>query len=925
MEDVRRLCREGRLEQVLEAIQQQRIPLSKDVLYSLLLASIARKDIQAARNIESLLSCAGFYNVSVLADHLIRLFALCGSLSEANSVFEKVPKPSVYTWNSIISAHVKLREDEKALALLEAMQVQGTRPDGVTFSCLIKACGSLRAVHMGKLLHFHILESGCDAHVITESTLVDFYAKCGYLQEARKIFDGMEERDVVTWGTIIAAYTQHGDGFSALELFHEMQLANIKPSMVVFSSVLKSCGSIQALQQGRLIHEQIRSSGFLLDVVVGSSLVDMYAKCGSIKEARSVFDEMKIRDLVMWGTMICAYVANDDLHIAFHLFDCMQLNGISPNNVVFESLLRACSTIKHIEHVKRLHCYMVILGLNNDPRTNFTLADVYAKVGIVDEAEKVFLELPSPNVQSWDAFMARNVEHGNDDFVLKLFNKMQEIGVVPDRSTILHLLKACEGAVGCLQKCMLLHHHILRHELDAELVIASALLDFYAKCGCIESAEKIFEGMPNPDVVAWGALIQGYVHRCHSCSALEAFEKMMRKSFSPSKVIFSSVSKACGSLGSLESGRWIHDQVIREACEDDVIVGSSLIDMYAKCGHLLEAQSIFLKLPCRDPTAWGSIIAGCSANGNIFSVFEYFEQMQQEGFNPDKVVFSCLINACGCMGDICRGRIICDQIIRSGVAVDIILENSVIDMYTKCGSLDEAQKLFDGFKDKDIVSWGAMITAYVVDGHNYTALKLFEQMQKEGVRPNKVVFLSCLKACGAAGYLLWGRLIHDQVVRTQLDTDRAIGNTLVDVYGKLGSSCEAYRVLDALPSQDPVSWASMISGLSLDGKFSLAKECLEVMQKHGLKPVDTNFISVISSCTHAGMLKEGIDCFGDMSEDHGISPNLELFSCMVNLLGRTGCQREAEDLIQTMPNSPDDIAWTSLLTSCKTFGYSNCS
>ncbi|MCO5556409.1 hypothetical protein L7F22_009958 [Adiantum nelumboides] len=923
MDNVRRLCREGRLEQVFEAIYLQKVTLSKDFLFSLLLASIERKDIHAGRKIESILSCSGLYSISVLADHLIRLFALCGSLSEANSVFQKVLKPSVYTWNSIISAHVKFRENEKALALWEEMQARGPRPDGVTFSCSLKACGSLKAVYMGKLIHFSVLQSSCESHVITESTLVDFYAKCGYLQEARKVFDEMEVRDVVTWGTIIAAYSQQGNGFSALELFHKMQLENIKPSMVVFSSVLKSCSSIQALEQGRLIHEQIKNSGFSLDIIVGSSLIDMYAKCGSIKEARIVFDEMKTRDLVTWGTMICAYVASDDLHRAYDLFDVMQSSGISPNNVVLECLLRACSTIKRLECGKHLHSFTVLLGLDHDPGTNFILADMYAKVGFVDEAEKVFFEVPYLNVQFWDAFIARNMEHGNDAFVFKLFNKMQEIGGVPNKFTILRMFKACEGAVGCLQKCMLLHHHILRHELDSELIIGSTLLDFYAKCGCIEYLQKMFERLTNPDIVAWGALIQGYAHQGHSHSALAAFERMLKKGLFPNQVIFSSLSKACGSLGSLKPGRWIHDQVIRKAFEGEVIVGSSLVDMYAKCGQFLEAQAIFLKLPCRDSTAWGSIIAGCAANGDILSLLKYYEQMEQEGYNPDEVVFSCLLTVCGCVGDLSQGRIICDQIIRSGIAPDVVLENSVIDMYAKCGSLDEAQKVFDGFKDRDIISWGAMITAYVVDGHISSALALFERMEKEGIKPNKVVFLSCLKACGAMGSLLWGRMIHDQIMRAQLDSDTAIGNTLVDVYGKLGSPSEAQRVLDAMPSQDAVSWASMISGLSHAGKFASAKECLEVMQKHGLNPVNTNFIGVISSCTHAGMLKEGIDCFEDMSEDHGISPNFELFSCMINLLGRTGCQREAEDLIQTMPNLPDGIAWTSLLTSCKTFGCSN--
>lgn len=169
-------------------------------------------------------------------------------------------KPTVYTWNAIISAHTKLGESERATELYHRMQQQGVRPDKVTFLCILKACGSLKAIFQGSLMHDQILQSGLESNVIIGSTLVDMYAKCGRLKEAHKVFAQLSNRDVVAWGTIIAGYAQQGDGISALELFEQMQKEDIKPSIITFSSVLKACGSIQDIDQGRRTHKQISRS-----------------------------------------------------------------------------------------------------------------------------------------------------------------------------------------------------------------------------------------------------------------------------------------------------------------------------------------------------------------------------------------------------------------------------------------------------------------------------------------------------------------------------------------------------------------------------------------------------------------------------------------------------------------------------------------
>lgn len=226
--------------------------------------------------------------------------------------------------------------------------------------------------------------------------------------------------------------------------------------------------------------------------------------------------------------MISGYVAHGHLLSALELLETMQLYGLMANRVILECLLRACDTIEYIEHGRLIYCQIITLGLELDRLICNTLADMYAKVGALDEAHKVFHELPCQDVQSWDALISRYVQHGHGVSALKLFDKMQEFGILPSKSTVLHILKACGGTGGYLDQGMLIHYHIIKNGLELDGIIGSTLLDLYARYSSIESAKRVFERLPNLDVVSWGAMISGYVYQGHGHSALELFDEMRR-------------------------------------------------------------------------------------------------------------------------------------------------------------------------------------------------------------------------------------------------------------------------------------------------------------------------------------------------------------------------------------------------------------
>lgn len=324
-------------------------------------------------------------------------------------------------------------------------------------------------------------------------------------------------------------------------------------------------------------------------------------------------------------------------------------------------------------------------------------------------------------------------------------------------------------------------------------------------------------------------------------------------------------------------------------------------------------------LPNPDVVLWGSMIAAYAQQGYGIPALELFDDMQQESIKPSSVTFSCILQACGNIGAIGQGRLIHAQIIRNGHDSDVIVGNSLVDMYASCGSLDESRKVFDELLDPDMVSWNAMIARYAQQGYALPAMDLFEKMQQESIEPDKITLSCILKSYGTIGAIAKGRLLHGQMIRTGEVSDVVVGTTLLDMYAACGSLEDARKVFDNMLTRNMVSWCAMIAGYAEHGNWRLAGQCLEEMQRQGLKPDDRIYTILLAACSQAGQVEEGRKYFESMKEDHGIAPSIEHFNCMIDLLGRSGHLCEAVELLESMPIIPDIAGWMSLLTASRKF------
>ncbi len=850
---------------------------------------------------------------------LVDMYAKCGHMEDALRVFNKMPSRDVVTWSALISGHVKHGQGQKALELFRQMQQEGVQPDPVTFVAVLNACASVSALEEGRCVHEQIIRSGCESAVFVRSSLVDMYAKCGSMQDAWRVFNKMPSQDVATWTAMIFGHVKCGQGQKALELFQRMQQEGVWPDRVTLVGVLNACASVAALEEGRGAHEQIIQRGWDLDAFVGSSLVDMYAKCGSMVDAWRVFCKMPSQDLVTWTAIILGYVRCGQGQKALELYKRMQQEGVQPNTITFVGVLNACASIMALEEGRRAHEQIIQSGCESDAFVGSSLIDTYAKCGSMEEASRVFNKLPSQAVVCWTAMIFRHVNCGQGQKALDLFQQMQEEGVLPDAVTFVGALNAC-ASIMALEEGRRAHEQIIQSGFESDAFVGSSLIDTYAKCGSMEEASRVFNKLPSRAVVCWTAMIFGHVRCGEGHKALELFQNMQQEGVQPDPVTYVGVLNACANVVALEEGRHAHEQIIQSGCESDAFVGSSLIDMYAKCGSMEEASRVFNKLPSRAVVCWNSMIFGHVKCGEGHKALELFQNMQQEGVHPDAVTFVGLLNACASIMALEEGRRAHEQIIQGGCESDTSVGSSLIDMYAKCGSMEEASRVFNKLPSRAVVCWNAMIFGHVKCGEGHKALELFQNMQQEGVQPDPVTYVGVLNACANVVALEEGRHAHERIIQSRCESDVFVRSSLVDMYAKCGSMEDACRVFNAMPSHDVVSWNALLGGFAMHGQAKEALVHFERICEEGVDPDHITFVCLLSACSHAGFVDEGLRFYALMTTVYRIPAKLEHYTCMVDLLGRAGHLQEAENMIQGMSCKPNAAVWRALLGACKIHG-----
>lgn len=698
---------------------------------------------------------------------------------------------------------------------------------------LLNACAKFNDVETGCKLHATIASKGLERDPFIGSSLVSMYAKCGLLEKAQEVFEKLQAPDVVAWTALIAGYTKHGRGEEALSHFQHMLLEGVSPSIIAFSCCLRACGSIRATLKGQEIHAEIARRGLLSqDFVVGNALVDMYAKCGLLENAREAFNELQNRNVISWTAIIAAHVKHGQDEEALRYFEEMQLVGICPDVVTFVCGVKACSNLRAPEKGLGLHFEIARhVQLEGNRVLANALLDMYANCRLLVNAHDVFDKVLVKDVVSWTTLIGGYAEHGHGEYALDLLKQMQRNGVRPNAVTFICSLKACTN-IGAVDEGLGIHEEIVKQGfLNKDRTLGNTLIDMYANCGWLAKAEEVFNELPARNAVSWTAMITGYIKHGYGEEALNFFEQMQRKNITPDAVAYVCALKACGSIKAADTGAKLHGEVWKNRMlRNNLLVGNTLVDMYAKCGLLSKAQKVFDNLPVRDTVSWNALLAGYANHEQGEEALKLFKQMKVEKVPLDEVTLVCVLKACGSIGAADTGSNVYAKMSQEAFFEDErLLLNAMVDMYANCGLLAKAEDVFDKLRNRDVISWTSVIAGYAQLGESHKAFSIFDQMREECQVPNFVTFQSLLNACSHEGLVS-----ESGMCLKAMSIDHGITPTLghctciIDLLGRAGQLEKATRTTRQMPFHpNLVVWHTIMGACRRSGHVELGRQAFE--------------------------------------------------------------------------------------------------
>ncbi|KAG6625722.1 putative pentatricopeptide repeat-containing protein At1g68930 [Carya illinoinensis] len=545
------------------------------------------------------------------------------------------------------------------------------------------------------------------------------------------------------------------------------------------------------------------------------------------------------------------------------------------------ALLKLYSESRNQIQTKKLHCHIIKTLTDVETFLSNNLINTYSKLGNIKYARRMFDQIPHPNHFSWNT-----------------------------------------------------------------------ILSAYSKQGHLLEMQLIFDRMPEKDGISWNSLISGYASHGSLVESVKVYKLMFKKGpTNLNRITFSTMLILSSNQGCVDLGSQVHGHIVKFGFQSYQFVGSPLVDMYSKMGLIYDAKRVFDEMPEknvvmhntmitgllrhgivedarrlfqgmheRDSVSWTTMIGGLAQNGWSREAVEVLREMRSEGLDMDQFTFGSALAACGGLLALEEGKQIHAYIIRTDHENNVFVGSALVDMYCKCKSIKFAEAVFMRMTSKNVVSWTAMLVGYGQNGYSEEAVRIFCNMQRNGIAPDEFTLGSVISSCANLASLEEGAQFHAWAVVSGLISFITVSNALVSLYSKCGSIRHSHRMFNDMKIKDEVSWTALVSGFAQFGEAKETIDLFERMLAQGLEPDEVTFIGVLSACSRAGLVEKGHRYFELMINEHGITPLPDHYACMIDLLSRAGRLEEAKDFINKMPFHPDAIGWATLLSSCRFYG-----
>lgn len=719
------------------------------------------------------------------------------------------------------SLHAQFRQQQRLLLLLQACKKAPTLKETEPLHALTITMAAYSA-----------------QPIFLYNNLIYLYVLQGGLSTARKLFDDMTQRNVVSYNTIIGGYSRDGNAEEAWNLFSDMRRYAFEPTQHTFAGML-SCASLKLSQGFQLQALMVKSGLFQTDPYAGTALLSLFGRNGCIDELLCAFEEMPQKNLVIWNTVISLFGNYGFAEDAMFLFRELLRTGAGLSGCSFVGVLSGFESEQELELGEQVHDLLIKCGFECEVVVINSLINMYVNCSGICLGEKMFETGCIRDVVSWNTMIGALAKSERPSQALELFLKMPVHEVLPNETTFVSVINSC-SSLQILGFGEFIHAKVVKNKSESNVFVGSALVDFYAKCKRFESAHRCFEEIDGKNLVCWNALILGYSNKCFSSMSL--LKRMLQLGYRPNEFSFSAALKP-SLVFELQQ---LHCLIMRMGYQQNEFVSSALISSYGKNGIISDAlifdaasnkpllvpcntiagvynkigeyhktQDLFSLLEEPDIVSWNILIAACSRNGDYKEVFELFKQMQMAQICPDNYTLVSLLSVCTKLCNLTLGSSVHGLIIKIDFkSCDTFVCNVLIDMYGKCGCIESSLKIFNKMIDRNIFTWTALISALGVNGYANEALELFREMESLGFKPDGIAFIAVFSACRHGGLVKEGMELFWQMKKSYgIEPSIYHYHCVVDLLARYGHLKGAEEIISNMPfPPNALIWRSFLEG-----------------------------------------------------------------------------------------------------------------
>ncbi|CAM0956796.1 unnamed protein product [Alopecurus aequalis] len=632
---------------------------------------------------------------------------------------------------------------------------------------------------------------------------------------------------------------------AACEAFAAMRAAGAAPDRFLLPQVLRACAGAGAPRLAAAAHALAAKGGPALsqNAVVGNAVIAMYAALGDVGAARAAFASLPEPDVVAWTALVSAYANAGQLDEAFELFESMQASGVQPDVISWNTL---------------------VSGFARN-------GDIGAALDLFDEMR---LRGVKPRASSWNCIISGCVQNARYDEALGIFLEMCETEM-PDAVTVASILPACTGlmALGVGKQ---LHSYVVRCGIKLNVYIGSSLIGMYSKCREFAYARSVFYTIDE--------------------------EKNVTDGLKPDTVTYNSFIAAYARAGQKEQANELLSGMINVSLKPNVISVNALISglhQFGLCADALEVFRYMQLLNTGDAKHWTFL-------DNSYPI------------QPNGTTITSVLSLLTDLKSDCLGKEVHCYALRNGLTSNIFVSSKVVDLYGKTGDMLSAANVFQGIRNKNVVTWNSLLAAYKHNRKPEVALKLIYEMLESDLLPNLVTVQIALVSSGMTMALGYGRELHGYIQKKWPDgCPNTLASALIDMYGKCGKIEDAKLVFECSGEKDVAVWNAMMSCYLLHRMPRDVKRLFKTLEQSRIRPDSVTFIILLSACKQEGSMEEARNYFYSMEDLYGIKPTLKHYTCMVDIMGTAGLLEESLELIQKMPLEPDACLWSTVLKACK--------